>query len=186
MVDLVAIKVTLRRTNEDGSRRVDQNGNPTVWPSFRELPKDVLKGRKPQEFIDQDGTGWMHNRQENLGTGHAFGEAVALVPEDFANAADGVVDSCVVLTEAQAKTFCDTKHFAGLETEARDNDVLTALNSERALLVATSQSTTAIDAKIAKALDPDDPEPGVRKVKRPTSFDDLKARKGIVVKLARR
>ena len=174
-INLTPIKVTLRRDNADGSPRVDQNGKPTVYPSFRVLPKSILKGQIPSDIIDA-GVGWKHNKVTNLGHGDPFGEAVAFVPPDFAGAAIGVVDSCEGLNEGQARLFLDDKHFSQI-FEKRDAGVLESLKAERDLRVDLGQSTTEIDAKILRSLDPDDREPGVRRLEGPKDFAEVKSKR---------
>ena len=182
MVDLVPIKVILRHKNADGSRRVDQNGGKTVFPSFRSLPNAILDGRDPSNYVDEEGTGWCINRQENLGKGDAFGEAVTLVPPEFAAAAASIVDSCEILSEADCADFLDNKHFKGMATTRRDGDALTALAAERDLRMVRARPAaeiTALDAEIDRALDPDDPTPGVTRISEVRSWADMKAKRKI-------
>lgn len=181
MVDLVPIKVILRHKNADGSPRVDQNGGTTVYPSFRNLPETVLQGRTPSDHIGKDGEGWRYDKVSNLGTGAEFGAAVALVAPDFAAAALATVDSCTVLTEAECKTFLNTRHFVGVALVKRDADALIGLKAERDLKLALRQDVTSLDASIAKALDPTDPALGVRTPDGPTDWDTMKARRSIRV-----
>ena len=184
MKDLVPIKVTLRRTNADGSPRLDQHGRPTVYPSFRDLSDTDLKGRKPHDIINEDGIGFMINKAENLGTGAAYGEAIALVPPAFAKAVVGTVDSCEACTDAQCRAFLDTKHFAHTEMEKRDAGALESLNAERSLRQARGEDLTAIDARIDNALNPDHPEPGIRRRNGAANYAELKSRHKVrVVKI---
>jgi hypothetical protein len=106
---------------------------------------------------------------------------VCFVPPAFAAAAIALVDTCEALTEAQARTFIDNKHYAMISSEKRDAGAIESLKAERDLRVSRSESTAAIDTQITKALDPDDAEPGVRKVEAPTSFANLKTRRNLTV-----
>jgi hypothetical protein len=144
------------------------------------LPAGILRGRKPSDIIDEAG-GWRIDKVDNLGTGNAFGEAVCFVSPAFAAAAVAAVDTCVALSEAEVQTFLDDKHFSQVTAEKRDAGVLESLKAERDLHVDRAESTTAIDIKIGKALDPDDPEPGVRRVQTSTSFAEEKTKRNIRV-----
>ena len=68
-----------------------------------------------------------------------------------------------LLTEAQWEAFYDNRVRGHMRAARTDTDVLLALKSELDLRTAAGLSTAAILARIAKALDPDDDEPGVKR-----------------------
>jgi hypothetical protein len=88
------------------------------------------------------------------------------VSNTFAQEALAMFPSLItVLSDAQAQTFYDTKAMAHVSENRANNDLLQALNAELQLRESLGQTTevTALKAKIAKALDPDDPEPGLKR-----------------------
>jgi hypothetical protein len=152
-----------KRTKDlDARRKIGQ----ADYPPFGELPDAVRRGLPGMQIIDVHGSGWIgRDKVENLGTGHEYGCVVALVPEDFAEAAYQKWPHLIsILDETELAAFYDTKctvHMADEEVDEKELDKL----HKRAFLkkeigVALTQSEK--DA-IAAALDPDDPAPGVKK-----------------------
>ena len=84
------------------------------------------------------------------------------------------------LTEAEAESFWDNKAMAHIPENKAAPGVLQDLQSELSLRESLGQDTTALKAKIAKALDPDDSEPGLRK-NQTKYFTDAKTQLGIKV-----
>ena len=90
------------------------------------------------------------------------------------------------MTEAEAEDFWDNKAHAHLDEFRRDVDLLAGLKMELDLLQAVggqAARVTALKAKIRKAIDPDDPEPGLKRnlekrwaLRKPTSGVVLKGR----------
>lgn len=113
--------------------------------------------------------GWQYDKT----SGHAESSAgspvgmqwgAVLVTSQFASEALVTFpDIVTVMTEAEFETFWNDKARAHMPAERVDVEVLQGLKAERDLLVDLGRSTTAIDIRISKALDPDNPEPGKRR-----------------------
>ena len=90
-----------------------------------------------------------------------------LVTAAFAKEAMRVFPSLVTeMTPAEAEAFWNTKVRAHMPENSSDLNTLQALQVELDLKKSLAQDTTALEAKIAKALDPDDEtEPGIKKDK---------------------
>lgn len=86
-----------------------------------------------------------------------------------------------VLTEAEAESFYEERVTAHMPENRANLPVLQALETELNLRKALGQDTATLEAKIAKALDPnDDSEPGL--IKDPIKiFTDVKTREDIAV-----
>lgn len=87
-----------------------------------------------------------------------------IVTQQFADEAKAIwPDRIIVLTEAEAQDFWENRCHQHLPALRVDNDILSGLKTMRDLYVARGNALaiTALDARIDKALDPDDPEPGV-------------------------
>lgn len=99
--------------------------------------------------------------------GQQFG--VLLVTERFAmEAATVFPDLITQLDETQLQDFWENKAYAHMPDNRVDGGELQALESEHNLSIKLNISQleiNAIEARIAKALDPNDPMPGVRKNK---------------------
>lgn len=139
----------------------------------------VLRGSTLHQIVELNG-GWKRNKQNNLGTGAAFGEAVGLVPADVATEA-ALIDDVSILTRTEYQTFVEGVAIHGEPVNSRKAEPLTALKAERDLIVARGGDTTAIDAEIDKSLDPDDPTPGVRKNTNRETLAEYEARTGDTV-----
>lgn len=143
-------------------------------PDFNTLPIVIASGMDWSYFVDQFGDGWKY---DNV-AGHIDDDptndspvgvqlGVLLVPEQFALEAVAAFPTlCEQLTEAQCQAFYETRHQHGRPDIDNAPEVLEGLRSERELRVARGQDTTDLDAKIDRALDPDDPEPGVTRNRR--------------------
>jgi hypothetical protein len=85
------------------------------------------------------------------------------VPADFAAEALALFPKTVTpCSEAEFEVFHDTKAHAHEPSEHQDVNALQGLAARRSLMVSLGQDTNALDAKIAKSLDPaDKTEPGV-------------------------
>lgn len=84
------------------------------------------------------------------------------------------------LTEVEAEDFYDTRCMAHLSENKTDVAILQGLQIELSLRKELGQDVTEIMAKINKALDPADEEPGI--IKNPMKkFADYKAVKGLAV-----
>jgi hypothetical protein len=98
-----------------------------------------------------------------------------VVSEQFADEVVAMLpDKVSVMTEAEFKTFYETRCMIAVPTHKHDTDVLHGLKLERELRAMLGQSATDVDARIALALDPTTKVPGVRE-QRLVKFDNLKA-----------
>ena len=129
--------------------------------------------RLPLALADDPARHMFHGWQYDKTSGHAestpdspigvqFG--VVLVTAQFAREALTTFPALIeVLTEAQLETFWDDKARGHMPADRVDLEALDALNLERQLRVGIGQPAAALNARIARALDPDDPQPGKRK-----------------------
>lgn len=184
MVELVALKVKIGLKSVAPVR-----GNKLQitadYPDFNLLPIVAASGLDWAHYVDLYG-GWHYDKT----SGHAEETAdssagqqwgMLLMPEQFADEAEAAFPKlCAKMTQADAVDFFDNKAHAH-ERDQRDVGVIESLKAERDLLVARGGDTTAIDAKIERALDPDDNEPGVRRNYNKT-FAEYSARRGVTIK----
>jgi hypothetical protein len=149
-------------------------------------------------YIDTYGLGWCYDKT----SGHKsdtvdspFGEqwGALVVSEAFVTEAVAAFPGeCVQLTEAEFEDFHDTKGTIHLDDEVRNPEVLAAMSSELAILNALNAKSkggqklkdrlSTLEAKLEKAVDPDDETvPGVIKNKL-KKWSDKKALMGITIK----
>ena len=89
-----------------------------------------------------------------------------VVTRQFADEAKIVFPDLITeMTEAEAEDFWDNRAHAHVPEDGTDNDVLVGLKARRDLMTDLRQNTNNLDVTIAKALDPSDPELGVRQTK---------------------
>jgi len=87
-----------------------------------------------------------------------------LVTDEFAKKAISTFPTLVTqLTDGEAETFWNTRVKAHMPENKSNLEQLQALETELSLKESLSQDTTALKVQIAKALDPDDAEPGIEK-----------------------
>ncbi len=135
-------------------------------PDWQKLP--LAASRKPEE--DQivkwkyDKTSGHQEHTADSPRGMQWG--MMIVTQQYADEAVATFPGIVtIMTEAQAQDFWDNKAHAHIPENRIDTDYLVGLKAERDLRLARSMSTTDVDARIDKALDPLNPELGVRKEK---------------------
>ena len=105
-----------------------------------------------------------------------------VVTEQFANEAVAMYpDTVSVMTEAEAEDFWNNKACSHIPENRVDSKVLGDLNIELQLRTALNEDTTALKAKIVKALDPTDSEVGLAKEKE-KFFADAKGNIGFTIK----
>lgn len=165
--DLVPMLVrTYRRAADlDSNRKAGE----ADWPAWNELDAGLRAGMKGDLFIHSMGTGWIaHDNVESLGTGHEYGQHLAMVPEAFAEAAHARWPHLVaILTEAEAEAFYDTR-FGPLQHDAYvvDQDVVDAMLKIVQLEDAGYKDKPAPGSeeynRRRAALDPTNPARGVR------------------------
>lgn len=127
MSDLVPMRVRVYRRAQNMSR--GRNAGEADWPPFAELPDAVRRGLEGMKVVDVHGSGWIaHDLAENLGTGHTYGQWLAMVPQDFAEAAHARWPHLVdVLTEAEVASFYDTRCNGREQATRVDADVVDAI-----------------------------------------------------------
>lgn len=178
-MDLVALKVCIRLTD----------AGMASYPSFSDLPCVKASGLDWSDYVDRHGSGWMYDKtsgHKEVSTDSPAGQqwGLLLVPEIFAMEADQAFpDDVEILNETEAADFWENKGTAHLDDVKRDADTLNALDTERRLKVALGQDTAELDGRIAKALDPDDLTPGVRRDRNVAKrLADFKQRRGATIK----
>ncbi len=165
MADLVPIRVRLyRRTADlDDKRKAGQ----ADWPPWGELSDEVRRGLEGGQVIDVHGTGWIgYDKVESLGTGHTHGRAIALVPEDFAEAAHARWPHLVeVLDDAEAEAFWADRVALSEPEHLVDDRILDRiykLSGLEAIGAKSAPSQAELSAR-AEALDPDHPAGGLKR-----------------------
>lgn len=136
----------------------------------RPLTREEIDGEVRKYVVGS----WHYDKQ----SGHAVETAdsprgmqwgMLLVSKAFAEAAVATFPTLMtIMTQAECQTFWETKAYAHLADEDFTLEVLQGLKLYRDLLKDlkkpdTAPEVVAVDGKIAKALDPLDPHPGVKK-----------------------
>lgn len=167
-MDLTGIKVKIGLTD-----------NKHKYPDFNQLPVVVTSGVNWSHYVDMYGLGWCYDKV----TGHKdhtvdspFGEwhGCLLVPKQFAAEAISTFPlECSPLTEVEYQDFYDNKAMIRTGENKYDDQALSNIDKEVSNLQKLSDETPAntklkssLDSakiKMAKALDPADDTPGVRK-----------------------
>lgn len=159
MPDVKPLKVLLKwRVRADGERAIFPD-----FPALRDTDPSVFDNYdKVGMFLKDKAVGsWNYNKQENLGTGAASGEAVILIPKancDAILAASGYVGSEDVSTinEAELETFWNERAYAHISPNKENEATLNIIASKKSLGIALAPHDYA-------ALDPDDPTHGIVK-----------------------
>lgn len=161
-------------------------------PDWTQLPMVQASGLGHNYKPGKRGGGWHYDKcghQKSLpDSPYGVQYGMLLVAEEFAQeAAQHMPDIVTIMTETEAEEFYETKVTADLSEYRRDVDTLAGLKTELELLEAigegTSQRVTDLKAKIGKAIDPDDPEPGIARVARKT-WTGFKAELNVTTKEA--
>ncbi len=106
-----------------------------------------------------------------------------LVDSEFAQQALAAFPQRVTtMTETEAESFWNNKAFAHIPSEKIDKDLIQTYKNLMVLYKELNNTAeiAKLKAKLTKALNPDDEEPGVIKDKRKV-FSDMKAREGITI-----
>jgi len=85
-----------------------------------------------------------------------------------------------LMTETEFEDFYDNRAMSGVGESKRDTGILESMKAERDLRVSLGQDLTALDAEILKSIDPDSPEPGVRR-RRQRRWSMVKSDKDLIV-----
>lgn len=172
--------------------RIDVGLNGTTghaeYPNFNKVSTATRKGMDWSKYLDVHGSGMHYDKtcghqDETAESPHGHQCCHICVPADFAAEAlilfPKTVHEC---TDAEFEAFYNNKAHAHEPDEVVNTDALNGLAVQRSLMVAVGQDVTALDARIAKALDPaDDSEAGV-KVNKNRTWALAGAKRGITVK----
>ena len=138
------------------------------------LPSNAIRDRIDEEVRKHVVGSWHYDKQ----SGHQVDTpdsprgmqwGMLLVSRAFADAAVATFPALVtVMSQAECQAFWDTKAYAHMADEDFNIETLQRLKVYRDLLkdlkkADNAPEVIAVDAKIAKALDPLDPYPGVKK-----------------------
>ena len=150
-------------------------------PDWKLLPTVIASGLGDNYPIGPRGGGWFYDKT----SGHQEETAdspidtqlgmILLWPQIAAEAVAQWPLLATVLNDADAATFYESKATIRIPTNKVVADELTALKAEYDLAKAVRANTSGITARIRKALDPDDPTVGVRRIAE-KNWDGLKAK----------
>lgn len=167
-------------------------------PDWHKLPMVAVMSREAGEDVIRSHNAFLGGWKYDKTSGHAddttdspMGQqwGMLFVSEQFSAEAEAHAEIGPLverMTEAEAIDFWDNKAHAHLDEFRRDTELLNGLKVELDLLEAVGGQAariTGLKAKIKKAIDPDDPEPGLKRnmekrwaLKSPTSGVVLKGR----------
>lgn len=177
--DLVPLKVKIGKWGAEAFG--DHKPGHNKYPDFDMLQPVRNSGLSWSKYVDIYGTGWMYDKaaghdDEDPESPAGTWIGILCVPKDFADeAAFRFPDTCSKMTEEELEAFYDSRIGAYLP-EVNVNDSVLAYYD--AVDRAGISMSNADRQKKLKALDPDDPEPGVRRNHRKT-WAQLKAKKGL-------
>lgn len=178
MQELVPIKVKI-------GLRANGHADHPDWTLLPMISHDSeVKQYAPQSWVYDKSCGHRESRIENNAWDSPVGMqwGCMLVTEAFAAEAIAAFPLIITeITEAEFEDFYNTKARAHMSENNYNSQVLEGLKLEYDLKVINDDDLTAIKIKIAKAVDPDDPEPGISKNSHKT-WSDAKAKLGVVIK----
>ena len=151
---LVAIKVKIG---------LDDKGY-AKYPDFNNISSVIRHDLDWSSYIDTYGSGWHYDKQ----SGHRensidspFGQqwGILMIPKDFASAALALFPEEVSeMIETEVETFYNTKAHLHEPDEKIDADILAQIKTKQDIGVPLTSNQI-------KAIDPDDPTPGIVKNK---------------------
>lgn len=176
-MDVVAIKVKI-------GLRANGHADHPDWTKLPMINSD-------SEVRQHCPSGWIYDKscghQEERINGDSWDSpkgmqwGCLLCTEQFADEAVAAYpDRIIKLTEIEFQDFYDNKALAHMPAKTYDIDILQGLKIELELKEKLLQDTTELKVKIAKALDENDNEPGVRKNKN-RYWTDYSVQKGFVI-----
>lgn len=158
------------------------------YPNFNKVTPATRKNMDWSKYIDVHGSGMHYNKtcghqDDTPESPYGHQQCCICVPADFAGEALALFpDTVHECTAAEFEDFYNNKAHAHEPTELVDTDALNGLAAQRSLMVSLEQDTSALDAKIAKALNPaDETERGIRPNPNKT-WASVKAKRGIAVR----
>ena len=175
MKELVPIKISI------GLKSTGAAAGQHLYPDFGALEVVRASGLNWSRYIDVYGTGWHYCRKSGHSdddpgiaspAGHQHG--MLLVPKEFADQAASAFAEVEKMTEVEAKSFYETRCMIGAVETFENADVLMAMAAKRQLGVEETDQDR-------RALDPDDPTPGIVKNERATWTGFKKAAKVKIV-----
>lgn len=177
MQELVPIKVRIG-LDDSGKHR---------YPNFNNLPADIRHNMDWAYFIDKHGLSWHYNavcghadfeEGDDYGCAHGEWAGCLCVPESFADAAVAAFpDDVKYITEAEFQDFYDNKaHIREPEFNV-DEEVMKSFEIKHNAL---GMQATA-DLAYLRAIDPEDPAPGIRK-NHNRYYKDFKAKRNFIIK----
>ena len=150
------------------------------YPSFNELACVTSSGMDWSKYVDIQGLGWQYDKasghkEETIDSPFGQQWGVLVVPDVFAQQAIAQFpELCEELDEVTLEIFWNEKAHAHELDEMVDENVLGQIKAKQDLGIALTTDQI-------KALDPDDPTPGIRKNKR-KKWADAKALMGVSIK----
>ena len=163
-------------------------------PDFNLLPVIQNAGMDWSYWVDQLGIGWHYDKvcghkEDEVGSPAGMQWGMLVVPEQFAIEAVAAFPNLIThMTEVDCEAFYNDRCHAHENDVLHDDRTLTALDTELRLVDAQIQTNpadqrakddrSALIAKVAKARDPNDPQPGVKK-NHNRYWVDVKARRGV-------
>lgn len=170
-MELVPIKVTI-------GLRKDGNAD---YPDFGLLGIVILSELNWSVYVDQQGSGWLYSccGHKEVEPGSPFGQqfGMLLVPATFAAEAAAMYPTIVeILSEVEAETFYDDDVAKNYDEEILDLAIIEAITARDKVTPSLGPRTSHQE----KAMDKDDPTPGIRPNWRKT-FVQFKAKTGITI-----
>jgi hypothetical protein len=172
MAELVPIKVKIG---------LKANGH-ADYPDWTQMPMII----NDQDMRTYCPDGWMYDKssghqEETLDSPRGQQWGYLLGTRAFVDQAKTTFPTLITeLTEAEFETIYEENITAHIPENKYDEKVLTGLKTELDLKTTLLQDTAALKTKIAKALDPNDTEPGIKKDKT-KKWTDFKALRGITI-----
>ncbi len=153
------------------------------YPDFNLVSSSTRNNLDWAKYVDAYGLGWQYDKT----SGHKeetvdspFGQqwGVLIVPKEFADSAISLFPSEVTkLDETELEDFYDNKAHAHEADEIVDEAALKVFETKEAMKVTL---TTKEETLKAKALDPEDDTPGIRKNLN-KKWADAKVKKGVTI-----
>jgi len=151
-------------------------------PDWQKLPLALTEDPAQHMVISWKYDNTSGHQEETPDSPRGMQWGMIMVTQQFATEAlTTFPDLVTVMTEAEAESFWENKHTVDIPENKSNNEVLQALQTELSLKESLEQDTTELKAKIAKAINPDDTEPGVKKNPLKT-WTDAKSNLGIEIK----
>lgn len=171
-MDVKAIKVVIGTKVQDGKRVA-------AYPDFNRLMVVQQSGMDWAYYVDANGGGWHYDKccahaVERPGSPIGTQHGMLLVPPDFAREALSAFPGIVTeLSEAEAEAFYNDHAHAHEAEEVVNERIVSGIAAKQGAGVTLSPTDE-------KALDPDDPTPGINKNRR-RYWADYKTDRGVNV-----